>query len=84
MTKNKAKTTTILTILDEKLNCYYQKNNLWPGKIIMSKEVKDKIFSELDLFLEAEENCSWENSKDNYRGIPIEIKPDTFIELKGE
>jgi hypothetical protein len=84
MTKNKAKNEgmgTLLGYLDEKLNSYYQKNNLWPGKIIMSKEAKDKIFAELDL-TGIKDNNSWYDTKDNYRGISIEIKDIDFLKLE--
>jgi hypothetical protein len=72
---------SILKHLDDTINGYYQKNNNYPDSIIMSKETKKKIFTELkegsDLSL-----C-WVDKKNNYRGIKIEIKKDIFIELKG-
>lgn len=71
----------LLTYLDHLINDYYQNNNVWPGKIILSQETKDKIFEALDL--ETLDN-SWKDKRDNYKGIPIEIKKDiTLIELKG-
>jgi len=85
MTKNKAKNEgigSLLGYLDERINGYYQKNNVWPGKIILSKESRDKIFAEL--LLEPTMDLCWFDKKDNYRGIKIEIKEGTFIELKGE
>jgi hypothetical protein len=70
----------LLDYLDEMINGYYQKNNTYPTRIIMNKETKDKIFIELGL--EPEIDNSWKDSKDNYRGIEIEIKKDiAFIEL---
>ena len=71
---------SILELLDEKINGYYQKNNNYPNLIIMSKEVKDKIFAQLEL--EPEMNNSWRDTKNNYRGINIEIKENSFIELQ--
>ena len=81
MMKNKAKNEgmgNLLSYLDQKLNAYYQKNNSWPGKIILSKETRDKIYAELQL--EPDLSLCWIDKKDNYRGIKIEIKPNIFIE----
>jgi hypothetical protein len=46
----------------------------------MSKETKNKLFTELELITDL--SLCWYDKKDNYRGIPIEIKKDVFIELK--
>jgi len=73
---------TMLDCLDSQINGYYQKNNNYPNLILMNKETKDKLFTELEL--EPIMDNSWYNTKNNYRGIPIEIKKDIFIELKGE
>lgn len=72
----------ILTILDQQINAYYQKKEKYPSYILISKEGKDKIFAELNLELGMD--GSWKDKKDNYKGIEIKIKEDTFIELKGE
>jgi len=73
---------TILDYLDDSINGFYQKNNNYPKLILMSKETKDKLFTELEL--EPIMDNSWFDTKNNYRGIPIEIKKNIFIELKGE
>jgi hypothetical protein len=70
----------ILTLLDDKINGYYQNNGNYPTKIIMDKETKDKIFTELELEPTLD-NC-WKEKEDNYRGIKIVIKKDIFLELK--
>jgi len=85
MTKNKAKNKDIGTLIDyleEEIERFKKKNNSWPGKIILNKETKDKLFTELEL--EPNIQGSWFDRKDNFRGIPIEIKKDVYIELKGE
>jgi hypothetical protein len=72
----------LLNYLDQEIELYRQKNNNYPKKIIMSKETKDKLFAELGNDVDI--SLSWTNKKDNYRGIPVEIKKDIFLELKGE
>lgn len=69
----------ILKLLDSQINGYYQNKKDYPSKITMSKETKDKIFKELEL--EPIMDLSWNDKKNNYRGIEIEIKENTFIEL---
>lgn len=70
---------SILKLLDEKIMIYFEKTETIPNKILMSQETKDKIFEELELTLEMDR--SWKENKDNYKGIKIEIKKDTLIEL---
>jgi hypothetical protein len=73
----------ILNYLDNEIEKFRQANNDYPKLILMSKETKDKLFAELELE-PIMDNC-WFDTKNNYRGIPIEIKKDIFIELiKGE
>lgn len=73
---------SILAILDNQINGFYQNNNDYPKLILMSKETKDKVFNEL--LLESDTKDSWVDKKDNYRGIEIKVKKDTFLELIGE
>ena len=85
MTKNKAKNEgmgTLLSYLDDEIEKFNQRTNIYPKIIFMSKETKTKLFAELNLINEMNDN--WYDRKDNYRGILIEIKQDVFIELKGE
>ena len=88
MTKNKAKNKSIGTLigyLEEEIERFKKKNNSWPGKIILNKETKDKLFTELELEPSMNTEKCWKDKKElNYRGIPIEIKEDVYIELKGE
>ena len=72
--------TTILEALDQKINGYYELNNNYPTLILMSKEIKDKVFEALEI--EPKIDLCWTSKKDNYRGIEIQIKKDTFLELK--
>lgn len=69
---------SILKLLDEKLEGFKQIKNTYPKKIIVSQEVKDKIFDELK---EYTLDLSWVDKQNNYRGILLEIKKDVFIEL---
>ena len=76
--KNKRdKQVKLLDYLDEMLNTYYKNNNVWPGRIILNKETKEKIFIELEKMDLT--NC-WKDKQDNYRGISLYIKKDVFIE----
>ena len=78
--KNKGdKQVKLLDYLDEIINTYYQKNNVWPGRIILNKETKEKIFTELE---EMDLTNSWVDKQDNYKGISLYIKKDVFIELE--
>jgi len=80
MTKIKGnKQVKLLDYLDEIINTYYQKNNVWPGRIILNKETKEKIFTELE---EMDLTNSWVDKQDNYKGISLYIKKDVFIELE--
>jgi hypothetical protein len=72
--------TNILTYLDTQIEIFYQKNNNYPLKILMSKETKDKLFAELENDVDI--SLSWADKKDNYRGIFIEIKEGILIELR--
>ena len=72
----------ILKYLDNEIEKFRQTNNDYPKSILMSKETKDKVIAEIKKDKELEENGSWENKKDNYKGIPIKIKQGIFIELK--
>jgi preprotein translocase subunit Sec63 len=71
----------LLDYLDREIELFRQKNNDYPNLILMNKETKDKIFAELDL-TGIKNNNSWYDIKDNYRGIKIKIKEDTFIKLE--
>ena len=71
---------SILNFLDEKINGYYQNRKDYPSVIYMSKDANDKVFAELAAGTEL--TLSWYDKKDNYRGIPIKIKEETFIELE--
>jgi len=71
----------ILSYLDEQIEGFKQKKEDYPSKIIVSKQVYDKIFSELEL--EPQMDCSWKDGKDNYRGIILEIKDIEFLKLEG-
>jgi len=84
MTKNKAKNWgmgSILGYLDNQINGYYQKTGNYPNLILMNKETKDEIFAELGSVLTIYEG--WAYKKDNYRGIPLEIRDISFIKLEG-
>jgi hypothetical protein len=70
---------SILEYLDKMINGYYQKNNLWPGKIIINQTIRDKIFAELEL--EPDLSNSWYDKKDNYKNIPIKIGKEERITL---
>jgi hypothetical protein len=72
--------TTILEALDQKISGYYEINKDYPALILMSKEIKDKVFEALET--EPKIDLCWTGKKDNYRGIEIQIKKDTFLELK--
>jgi hypothetical protein len=73
---------TLLDYLDNQIELFRQKNNDYPNLILLSKETKDKLFIELEN--EPIMDNSWKDLKNNYRGIPVEIKKDIFLELKGE
>jgi len=62
---------TLLDLLDESIEGFYQRTRNYPVKIIMNKTIKDKLFSELEL--EPKLDNSWRDTRDNYRGIKIEI-----------
>lgn len=70
----------ILDLLDEKINNYYQKNKDYPTTIIMNMLTKEKIFTELKK--EPIMIDSWADKQNNYRGIKIKVKTNTFIELE--
>jgi len=72
----------LLNYLDTEIEKFRQTNNDYPKLILMSKETKDKLIAEINKDKELEENGSWENKKDNYKGISIKIKQNTFIELE--
>jgi len=72
----------ILNYLDNEIEKFRQTNNDYPKSILMSKETKDKLIAEINKDKELEENGSWQNLKDNYKGILIKIKQGIFIELK--
>lgn len=69
----------ILKYIDKELENFMQRTGIYPKKIIISKETKDKIFAELEPTID---NC-WKGKKTNYRGMEIKIEKDIFIELKG-
>ena len=84
MNKNKVKNKgigTLLGYLDREIEIFRQKNNDYPIKIIMSKETKDNIFTELDNHSPTIDMC-WKDKKDNYRGIKIEIRDVDFLKLE--
>jgi len=70
----------ILKLLDEKLNAYYENKKDYPSIIQMSKETKDKIFEEIGK--DEDMTNGWKSKGNNYKGIKIKIKKDTFLELK--
>jgi len=70
---------TILDELDQKIEKFRQVSGIYPAKIITDKKSNDKIFEHLILTPTIE--GSWTEAKDNYRGIPIEIKEDNFLKL---
>lgn len=70
----------ILSYLDNQIELFKQKNNKYPIKIIMSKETKDKIFTELDATM-IDIKGSWGDFRDNYRGIEIETGTEEQITL---
>jgi hypothetical protein len=72
---------SILKLLDEKIQRYYQNKEDYPAEIIMSKETRDKLFAEINLS-EIKNNNSWYDKKDNYRGIKIKIKKGILFDLK--
>jgi len=73
----------ILNYLDNEIEKFRQTNDDYPKLILMSKETKDKLIAEINKDKELEENGSWQNHKIfNYKGIPVKIKKDIFIELK--
>jgi len=77
----------ILNYLDEKIELFRQKNKDYPKIILMSLDSKNKIFESLESelkILKNKKDNSWYDTKDNYRGIPIKVKENIFIELKGE
>ena len=69
----------ILNYLDDTINAYYQSKKDYPKSLFMSQDTKDKVFAELNLIIDLTD--SWYERKDNYKGIPIHIKPDIFIEI---
>jgi len=72
----------ILNYLDNEIEKFRQTNDDYPKLILMSKETKDKLIAEINKDKELEENGSWQNITDNYKGISIKIKQGIFIELK--
>jgi hypothetical protein len=70
----------ILAYLDSQIETFKVIKDKYPSKILMSKEVKDKIFAELNLI--SAMDLSWKEKQDNYRGIEILIKENIFIELE--
>ena len=74
----------LLTYLDIEIENFRINKGDYPKLILMNKETKDKLITEIEKNKEPEENGSWENIRDNYKGIPIKIKENIFIELKGE
>ena len=73
----------LLNYLDNQIELFWQKNEDYPKEILMNKETKSKLWAELKDGKEKKENNSWQNQKNNYRGIPVKIKKDVFLELKG-
>ena len=71
---------TILDELDQKIEKFRQVSGNYPTKIITDKKSCDKIFEYLILTPTSKD--SWAEGKDNYRGIPIEIKEDNFLKLE--
>jgi hypothetical protein len=71
----------ILNYLDNQIEIFKQKNNEYPKQINMNQETKDRVFVELDKYLPIIDNC-WIDFRDNFRGIYIAIKTDTFIEME--
>jgi hypothetical protein len=88
MTKNSAGRlieNNLLNYLDTEIEKFRINNGIYPDFIEMNKETKDKLLAELELEKEPEENGSWQNHKFfNYKGIPVKIKKDVFLELIGE
>jgi len=83
MMKSKAKNDSIGTLLgylDNQIELFRQKNNNYPSKIIMNKETRDKIFTELDATM-IDIKGSWRDYGNNYRGIKIEIGTEEQIIL---
>jgi len=72
----------ILNYLDNEIEKFRQTNDDYPKLILMSKETKDKLIAEIKKDKEPEENGSWQNLPDNYKGISIKIKQGIFIEIK--
>lgn len=73
----------LLNYLDTKIEKFRINNEVYPDFIEMNKETKNKLLAELELEKEPEENGSWQNNKIfNYKGIPVKIKKDVFLELK--
>jgi len=70
----------LLDYLDNQIELFRQKNNDYPKLILMSKETKDKLFTELEL--EPVLNNCWYDKKDNYKNIPIEIRDIDFLKLE--
>jgi hypothetical protein len=83
MTKNKAGNEgigDILGYLDREIETFRQNTGNYPNLILISKETKNKLFTELE-----KENFitnSWKDSRDNYRGIKIEIRDIDFLKLE--
>jgi hypothetical protein len=72
----------ILAYLDNEIEKYREKNNNYPGRIIINKNFKDKIFEALNL--EPILDGNWYDKKDNYRGIELVIKEIEEIKLEGD
>ena len=71
----------ILIYLDNQIETFRQKKGDYPTKITLNKVTYDQIFSEIDSA--PTEFEGWAFKKDNYRGIPLEIRDISFIKLEG-
>ena len=71
----------ILNYLDDKIEKFRQTNNDYPKLILMNKETKDKLIAEIEKNKEPKENGSWQNIKNNYKGIPVKISKIQFLKL---
>ena len=71
----------LLTYLDIEIENFRINKGDYPKLILMNKETKDKLLAELELEKEAQENGSWENIKNNYKGIPVKISKIQFLKL---
>ncbi len=74
----------ILNYLDNEIEKFRQNKGDYPNLILMSKETQDKLITEINKDKETQENGSWENLPNNYKGISIKIRKDIFLKLEGE